>query len=197
MISVERVLNTAKDIVLSQLPIKENENAILRAIDLGVVELYRRFNLSIDTEVQDIVPNVHVYKIKDESVSQLLYIYDPVNSRNLNSPEIYDNDFDYKQLNYRTFIITKPEKYKQLIFIYKSNIKKAITNKYDVIDIPLDFYNALVDFVAYKCHITLNNDNLKEMDTHYKRFELACADLVNSGFKQEYTNSWQVNGGII
>lgn len=190
MIQVQRVFNIIKNITVSQLPISDKEDVIIQAIDLGVIELYNRFNLGLTCTFLDTYENTHAYEIREDNLSYIISIIDS-NGKELKQPTVIDDDnYDYKLIGYRTIIFRNPKKEK-LTIIYKSSFPNMITSVNDNIDIPLDFINALVDYATYRCHITLNNDNMNEVDTHNQRFERTCLNLVSNGFKQEITSTWK------
>ena len=190
MISVKRVFNSVKNITVSQLPISDKEEVILQAIDLGVIELYKRFNLGISCTTIATDTNVYAYEIREDSLSHIISIIDS-SGKELKQPTVIgDDNYDFKLIGYRTIILKNPKK-DNLTIIYKSSFSGEIKDKNGMIDIPLDFINVLVDYVTYRCHITLNNDNLNEVDTHNKRFERTCLELLNSGYKQEITSAWK------
>lgn len=195
MIEVKRIFNIVKNITVAQLPVKMKDDVILQAIDLGVIELYKRFNLSIKIENIQTTENINLYSIDSENITQILQIIDSNGNELKRIRFVNDKDADYKVISFRNIILLKP-KNEVLTVIYKSSLPKQIESIDDKIDIPLDFINVLVDFVTYRCHITLNNDNLNEVDTHYKRFETSCLDLINSGYKQELFSAWK-QGTII
>lgn len=195
MIEVKRIFDIVKNITISQLPIKAKDNVILQAIDLGVIELYKRFNLNTNIINIETTENVNLYSINENNITNILQIIDK-DGIELKQPKfVNDKEADYKILNYRSFILFNP-KNEVLTIIYKSSLPKQITSIDDIIDIPLDFINVLIDYVTYRCHITLNNDNLNEVDTHYQRFEKSCLDLLNSGYKQELSSVWRKNNFI-
>ena len=190
MIQVQRVFNIIKNITVSQLPISDKEDVIIQAIDLGVIELYNRFNLGLTCTFLDTAEDTHAYEIREDNLSYIISIIDST-GKELKQPTVIDSDdYDYKLIGYRTIIFKNPKKEK-LTIVYKSSFPNMITSINDNIDIPLDFINALVDYATYRCHITLNNDNMNEVDTHNQRFERTCLNLISNGFKQEITSTWK------
>lgn len=196
-ISTDRIFQAVKNITVRQLPLKEYPEVICQAIDMGVIELYKRFNLGIDSVEIQTNSDTKMYQVDDNNISFILEINDS-KGRTLNRPTIEGERFDYKVIGYDKFILTNPKDDDYVTVVYKKSSPNQIsydtdnkTYSQEEIDLPLDMFGALVDFVTYRCHITLNNDNLNEVDVHYRRFESTCMDLLSNGYKQEVKESWK------
>ena len=180
--TVKEVIEIAKHTVLSQISAKQNDTLIKYCIYLGLAELYRKFNLSIKSEVIQTVQEQNQYDMRNADLTQILAIYDKYGKQLQQAVTINDQDYDYKQLNYRSFLLRKPAD-GYLVVVYKAS-PPMIQSDDDVLDIPAEFLTALLDFVAYRCHTTLNKDGqLQEANLHYQRFTVSCAELENAGYK--------------
>lgn len=189
MIEVRRLFNAAQNIVLSQLPVADNDKVILQAIDLSVIEIYKLFNLAINIEEFRTNHLTKVYELQNEDISQVIQIQNSEGRELIVQNTLNDKHFDYRPITYRKFLFNNPQD-ETCIAIYKAS-PQEITSIDQKIDIPLDFFNVLLHHVAYMCHITLNNDNSNEVDTHYLRFEKAVQRLENQGYKQDLTYTWK------
>jgi hypothetical protein len=179
--TTNEIIELAQKSVLSQLPVKANTGTIQMYTYLGVMELYRRFNLLIKAENIFTCEETHLYELRSKNINQVLSIYDQKGKELIPNTIIGSKNYDYKQINYRTFLFTNP-KDEYLTFIYKAS-PKAIVDLDEELDIPPDMSMALLDYIAYRGHSTINKDNMNEADAYYKRFEMDCADLERQGYK--------------
>lgn len=180
MLLVNDVMEIAKVSSLSSLPIGKNDNAIIKFIYLGTSELYRRFNLSIKVEVIDTNPDKALYELRNKDVSLLLSIYNSY-GQELNQTDVLGGKSDYKLINYRSFLLTRPQN--DLLFaVYKASPPMLIS-KDDEVDLPDAMIDALLTYVAYMGHSTINKDNLNESSAYLKRFDDACNELDMQGYR--------------
>ena len=177
---VQDVIDMVKISSLSNIVITKNENALISFINLGVSELYRRFNMSIKVEAIEIEPSLALYELRSPDVSLILSIY------NLEGIELQQTDtlgvkYDYKIMNWRSFLLRKP-KSEILLAVYKASSPR-LTSVDDVIDIPDSMMDALITYVAYIGQSSINKDNTNEAQLYYQRFEQRCQDLDNQGYR--------------
>lgn len=177
---VEEVLELAK-IRLDNLIVAENDKALISFINLGVGELYRRFNLSIKSETIDVNSNLALYELRNDDVQMLLAIYNKM-GRELRQSDVLDSmDYDYKIVNYRSFLLRKPfDGY--LFTVYKASPIKLVDAN-DEIDLPESMINTLLTYVAYMANNTINRDNQQEASNQYQIFTQQCTELEMQGYK--------------
>lgn len=178
---VSEILTLAKSSFLSQIAVKNNDEAILLYISLALTELYDRFNLSIKTEVITTNNATSVYDLRSEDISQVLAVYDSNRKELISASVISDDSYDYKQLNFRTFLLTNP-KDEELFFVYKAS-SPTILNINDNIAIPNAMVIALLNYVAYLGHTGINRDGKNEADGYLIKFENSCNKLELQGYK--------------
>ena len=179
--NVKDVMDMAKISSLNNLAIAKNDDALIKFIYLGVSELYRRFNLSIKSETILINENLTLYELRNPDVSLLFNVYDKL-GRELKQTDIFNsNDYDYKLLNFRSFLLKKP--FNGVLFaIYKAS-PIVFKDSDDIIDLPDAMIDALLTYVAYVGHSTINRDNINEASAYSQRFDLACRELEMQGYK--------------
>ena len=178
---VKDVMDMAKISSLNNLAIAKNDDALIKFIYLGVSELYRRFNLSIKSETVLINENLNLYELRNSDVSLLLSVYDKL-GRELKQTDVFNsNDYDYKLLNFRSFLLKKP--FNGVLFaVYKAS-PIVFKDSDDIIDLPDAMIGALLTYVAYVGHSTVNRDNINEASAYSQRFDLACRELEMQGYK--------------
>lgn len=212
MIITIDLMKAAKELMISQLPIAEREDIIYRAIELAVIEIYKRFNLSVNSAKLAVSENIHEYPLDENGVddfSKLITIMNNKGEELIPLNTIDSTYYDYKLINFNRIYIKEP-KNEFYTYIYKGSaptiykteeeLKYEKENNpdkepslYKNINIPRDFYGVLLDYIAYRCHVTLNSNNvyMTEIDLHYKRFELSCSELDKYGYKQEIVQTWK------
>ena len=174
-------MDMAKISSLNNLAIAKNDDALIKFIHLGVSELYRRFNLSIKSETVLINENLTLYELRNPDVSLLLNVYDKL-GRELKQTDVFNsNDYDYKLLNFRSFLLKKPCN-GVLFAVYKAS-PIIFKDSDDIIDLPDAMIGALLTYVAYVGHSTVNRDNINEASAYFQRFDLACRELEMQGYK--------------
>jgi hypothetical protein len=180
MLNVGDIVDIAKVTALNNLVVAKNEDTIIKFISMGVSELYRRFNLSIKTETIITNPMLNLYELRNKDVSLILAVY---NSRGeeLKQSDVIEGFYDYKIVNYRSFLLREARD-DMMFAVYKASPDKVI-DRDDVIDLPDSMMNALLLYVYYLAHSTINKDNVNEANVYSQRFEIACRDLENQGYK--------------
>ena len=178
---VSDITEIAKVTFLNNLAISRNDTALMKFIYLGVSELYRRFNLSVKSETIITSDNLTVYELKNEDVNMLLSVYDRT-GRELQQTDITDSlMFEYKLLNYKSFLLRHPSN-GLLYAVYKAS-PKPLSDLTDRIELPDAMMDALLTYVAYVGHSTINKDNINEASAYSQRFDIACKELEMQGYR--------------
>jgi len=180
MLIVNDVMEIARLSSLSNLAIAKNDNAVMKFIYLGISELFRRFNLSIKVESVITNPDLALYELRSPDISLLLCVYNS-QAQELQQSDVLGGDFDYKMINYKSFMLKYP-KHDLVFAVYKASAP-PITSPNDEIPLPDAMVDALLTYVAYMGHSTINKDNVNEASAYSIRFEKACESLENQGYK--------------
>lgn len=53
----------------------------------------------------------------------------------------------------------------------------------DVIDLPNSMTDALLNYVAYMSHSSINKEDVSEADTWHRKFNAACVELDMKGYE--------------
>ena len=181
---VKDIVDLAK-IKLQNLAVAKNDTALIKFTFLGVSELYRRFNLSIKSETLTINENLALYELRNSDVSMLLGVYD-IAGKELIQTDVYDSqNYDYKLVNYRSFLLRKP--FNGVLYtVYKAS-PVIFKNMDDEIDLPDAMIDALLCYVSYMSHTTINRgnirDNIDDSSAYQQRFDAACRELEAQGYR--------------
>lgn len=166
---------------LRDLAVARDDDALMLYINMGITELYRRFDLKIKSETVPINDNLALYELRSPDVLMLVGLYDKKGKELTQTDVIGDNSYDFKLVNYRSFLLRKP--FNGYIYaLYKASAI-PLKDEDDLIDLPDAMLDALLAYITYSCHYTINRDNMNQADLFFKRFEMACQALDNQGYR--------------
>lgn len=194
MIVIKNIYNSAVNIVISQLPIKENPHAVVEAINLGLIDLFTMFNLGTGSETIEVSKDVYNYKLRNQNIMQVIEV--------ISNGKSLKNIDDYEMLDYNLIALKKP--FNGVIkIIYKSappyvELKDSEKLVFEpaTVNMPVAFSSALLDYIAYRSHITIVNgvEGLQEIDIHYKHYLSACNRLKSQGYGNDKYVEWGAYG---
>ena len=186
---VSEALSLAR-IRMKNLAVHKDEQTLISVLNLGMSDLYSRFNLRIASETVLTSHDVAVYELRNDDVNLLLTVYDFLGKELKSSDVIDDLMYDYKILNYREFLLRKP--FDGYVYaVYKSSPVKLMDVN-DEIDLPDAMINALLLYVGSMTEHTTNvweRGQVKMEASFYQQmYEKECQDLVNKGYLMSLHN---------
>ena len=153
-----------------------NDNKIMLYINLGLIELYKRFNLSTGEAILVMSAGKTIYKLDgtDPDVNlggpymYLISAFDKSgNERALNNE---DDLFSVFTPGFNVVQIPHPTPGEILSLIYGQE-PPIITQTTDILPIPVTLLEALLHYIGYRGHGAVNGNIQAENNTHYQRFE--------------------------
>ena len=177
---LSEVIGLAK-VRLQNIVVAKDQSILISFVNLGMSELYRRFNLSIKGETVVTTSDLALYELREPDVDMMLALYDKI-GRELKQSDVLDSmEYDYKIVNYRSFILRKPFT-GYLYAVYKASPTRLVDLE-DEVDLPNGMIPALLTYVAYMANSTVNRDNQQEASNQYQIFTQQCTELENQGFR--------------
>lgn len=187
---VSEVISLAKNSELRQLAVKDNEEAVLGFLNLGVLELHKRFPLRTEEAILTLRNGKPLYRLDGtddavsmyvDSVKNLLVIY-----------KCYDEQGDEVPINDENDplgIMTPSYNVIQVPSINDGEILSALyqvapdfyTSVDDVIALPPQLIEALLHYIGYRGHSTISADIKAQNNTHYIRFDQSCERVLDNG----------------
>jgi len=167
-----------------------NQNKFINYVNLANLALHKRFHLlkkdyEMDRPVDgeeyalptDFLVPIHAYyasdfdqvAIKDDSVKLVKKVDQHVA---ILIPEPFKAEIKGTD--------AETPKRSQIILRYAAAPKKA-KNTYTDLKINEVYTEALINYAAYKAHVTTSGDLKDENNTYYMRYESSCKQLINSG----------------
>lgn len=162
-----------------------SDTDILSYVNLGLIELYKRFKLKTSESIIDLTNDDTIYELPEDCMYVL---------------EVYDEDGDIYSLNdeddqlsiltpsWNEIQVPNPEEGASISVIYIAN-PDWLTDVESTIPIPAQMLEALLHYCGYRGHLAQNGDAQSENNVHYIRFEASCKRLSELGlFAQDDLN---------
>lgn len=184
---VSEAITLLKAAELKQLALKADDTTVLGFINLGILELYKRFNLWEDEATITMAADTLIYKLDgvdanvaiDLSDKQLLMIegaYEETGEEYVLNDEL--DPYSIYTPTWHTIQVVEAVADQTISVIYRA-APIFLTATTDVLPLPPQFYDALFCYCGYKGHGSIKSEIKGENNTHYLRFDAAC-DLINS-----------------
>ena len=188
MIKANDLIQLVK-IQLSNWNISRNNDALYQYLNMGLLDLYEKFNLNLRSETIRIVPEQAVYDLKGDDVNLILKVYDE-QGQELDSSDVVDSaDWDYKLVNYKTFIFHNKSLKDGLLYVLYKAAPIQLSDEYDTVDIPPIFKEALMLYMMYLGTATIHSEASNEYrswDTKSVFLTLynnKCSELMQLGYR--------------
>lgn len=174
------VINLIKYGEVTNLAIKNDTAALLSFINMGVMELYKRFPLNVEEHIVDLEDNTVNYDLPLDFMYPLeAYGEVPENSQNPSAPRISINDSDdpysiffpnYSQVQ---IPLVSSGDYVSIIYVTKP-IPLTEADLNTDIGIPDTLIEALIYYVGFRAHTGIRSDGQSENNMHWIRFDQSC-----------------------
>lgn len=177
---VSDIISIARYGELQQLALKDDSDAILSYINMGVLELYKRFKVATKVEIVRTNPLVSVYTLNNSDIIKVIDVYDADGKNLTERTTIGDDDYNVKQIGQTTFMFGNP-KDEDVAFVYTSS-PELLTSTTDEVPLPGSMIEALLHYIGYRAHGSVDGNVDAENNTHYMRFDKSCRTLAEDGY---------------
>lgn len=195
--NISEAIDLLRESELKQLKVKDDKKAVLGFINMGILEIYKRFVLWQAEAVITMADGVYEYKLDGTDVNVTIDLSDHTF---LQLDEVYDDDGESMSINDesdpmgvatpRWNVVEIPPigitVGVELSLIYRASPIFLIHEKQDI-PLPPQFLEALFHYVGYRGHgsVKSNERNDAANNTHYKRFERSCERIKLEGLYTE------------
>jgi len=160
----------------------EAEKQILSYINLGVLELYIRFSLRTEETTITLSENITLYTITANAFNSIYAVYDELGKQlSLNDEE---DPLSLMTPNYNTVQVPNPVNGAVLYIMYNAVPDTMVwANNLSTVIVPISpmMVEALLHYIGYRAHASMNGNVDGENNTHYVRFEASCKKLREIG----------------
>lgn len=182
---LQEVINICKYSELNTLSVKDNDEAIVAFINLGLLELYNIFALKSEEFLIELQDGVTIYDLPDNFMYMTGAFESPDEGQNSKPVPINEdnNPFSINTINFSQVQIPLSTKgaYISIIYVVRPN-HLSVERLSDRLPIPDNLVQPLLNFVAYKAHGAIRLDGQQsEGDVYYARFIRSCDDVKRLG----------------
>lgn len=196
--TVQNLIDVARSGELRNLGVRNEPTAILSFMNLGLIELYKRFPLSVEEAVISLQNDKVTYKLDgtDPDVSMsgtgafmwAVSAYEEV-SLTTNEIEVVevpineeDNTKSINTISYNQIQIPTTITGAYISVIYVAAPKwYTEADLSDEVPVPPQMVEALLHYIGYRAHGAVDGNIQEENSTHYTRFEASCNRIIQQG----------------
>ena len=176
--------------------IRDNETILVGAINMGLIEIYKRFHLKTEEAMVSLVDGRTIYRLDgtDPQVSltngTVMYIIaaygddttSDYNSSYLLPLNVEDDLYSVNSISYDEVEIPLITPGAQVSILYVPYPVKATTLALDTeLELPEQFLEPLLHYMGYRGHGAMDSNIQTESNTHYMRFEASCNKIKELG----------------
>lgn len=185
--TVQEAINLAKYGELNTLAIKDNTEAVLGYLNLGILELYKRFPLKVEEHLIELIDGITIYDMPNDFM-WIASAYQEVDETpfgdevepipiNKEDDPLSVNTVGWKQVQVPTVTTGG---FISIIYVAKPtwNTTDDLDN---TIDVPPQMIDMLLDYIAYKAHSSVDSTVNSEDSVHYQRFEAGYTKILRLG----------------
>ena len=197
--TVRQVIELAKASELSGLGIVSKDDVILGFLNMGVLELYKRFTLKVEEYLITLEDNVSIYKMPDDFM-WLVAAYGEVDVRSPMLVNVLPVNEEDNPLSINTVSWNKVQvpvssygSYISLIYV-ASPTMYSILDLEETIDLPAQMLEPLLSYIGYRANASIDTGVQTEDSAWYIRFENSCTRVRTEGMMNN--NDMFTNGRI-
>ena len=185
--TVRQVIDLAKASELTGLPAASKDETVLGFINLGVLELYKRFTLSVEEWVIALEDGQSYYTAPEDFM-WIIAAYGEVGMDSVQEVNVLPVNEEDNPLSINTVGWNKVQVPLSVTGAYVSIIYAATPEVYSVTDmdktvnIPPQMIEALLAYIGWRANSTIDTGIQTEDTVWYNRFESSCSRLEVKGF---------------
>ena len=173
---------------------------MLGFVNLGIIELSKKFNMVTKVEVIRTSPYTNVYSLRNTDVVQILEIFDSNGKELIRYTTIDGENYDYRLVGFNTFLLKREEQYvteydentgmaiidevsspdKELAVVYRG-IADKVTSVLEEVPISDVFMDALLSYIGYKANSAVATNEF-ETTRLWNRYMNSINEITLAGF---------------
>lgn len=195
--TLQEIIDIAKNSELNTLHVKDNDQAIVGFVNLGLIELYGIFPLRTEEYLIELQSGKTIYDLPSDFM-YLVGAYEevPIGSPDNSNPmpiNEENNPFSLNTISYNQVQVPLSVTGSYISLLY---VPKPVKMRIDLpapaepnnglglleeLPIPEQLTTCLLNFIAFKGHGAVNTGVQDEADVYYRRFKASCEDVKTLG----------------
>ena len=186
---IKDVVSLAKYSELAGTAIKEDTDAIVAFINLGMLELYKRFPIKVEEHIVTLVDGTMYYEMPTNFMYALEAYGEVTEGSTESSMPIPINESDYDNsiffIDWNTVQVPSSVtgSFISIMYVPTPDTITTIQAVDDItqLDIPTSLVDALLSYVGYRAYLGIRSDSQSENNAHWTRFERNCKKAIELG----------------
>lgn len=184
--TVGQVIDLANNGELKGIKVAEKPSVVLGYLNLGVLELYKRFQLKVEEYIVELVDNVDIYMLPADCM-WIIAAYGEVDIRStetVNQLPINeeDNPLSINTVGWNKIQVPVSVTGAYLSLIYVASPATYTMDDLDVeINLPSQMIEAVLAYIGYRANSIKDTGVQTEDSVYYQRFEASCEKLRSYG----------------
>lgn len=184
---INTLITTIRNTVMKQLSVKTDDAVVLSLINLGLVELYKRFPLKTEEHIIRVYEDQSFYEMPDDFMWIVsAYGEVPAGSSDFKPNELEVNNEEsansINTVSWNTVQVPSGLGYDYISIIYATApVEVTLTDLDTTVKVPPQLIEALIFYIGYMGTMTLAQTNTESDSVLYKRFENSCTRVLHEG----------------
>lgn len=182
--TVRQIIDLAKSSELNGTVLANKDDVILGFINLGVLELHKRFQLKLEEYIIELVDGQDVYTMPSDYM-WIVAAYGEIDIRSTETVNVLPVNEEDNPLSINTIGWNKLQVPVSIEGAYVSIIYVASPTVYtltdETVDLPPQMIEALLAYIGYRANAAIDSGVQTEDSVWYQRFEHMCDKLREYG----------------
>lgn len=186
---IKDVVTTAKLTELQGVAVKDNIDAIVAFMNLGMLELYTRFPLSVKEHLIELNTNVLYYDMPSDFMYATAAYGEAAESSSDQSVVIPINDesdpYSIFFIDWNTVQVPSPETGSFIALLYGAKPAPITVSQAEdgvtELALPDSLVDALLSYLGYRAHLGVKSDSKSENNAQWLRFDRNCKKAIELG----------------
>ena len=177
--TASEIIEFAKKGELKGVNVSNDNDTLLSYINLGVIELYKRFSLKTSHEILNLSSINNEYTISDPNILMVIGAFNEFGIELTLNDELDPTSIMTPE--YNKIWVNTPWDNGAIDVIFRAGPTSLLTDVSDTVPIPITLLEPLLHYLGYRGHGSMNGDIKAENNTHYMRFEKSCNEVTALG----------------
>jgi hypothetical protein len=182
------IVNLVRYSELNNIVLKDDLDAIISFMNLGLIELYKKFPLRVEEHIIKLSDSTEIYSMPSDYM-WIIAAYDevmlPNSSRNVELIPVNeeDNPLGINTIGFNQIQVPLNVDGEYISIIYAASPERIYTaaDVNEQVPVPPQMVTALLSYIGYRAHLSISGNIQNENNVHYKRFEDACVEIERKG----------------